>query len=95
MKNRIHDTSETETLCDQGPLEELWYDKTTFQILTTPKDLRFIEMPKYGEDQRQKKKKSIVLKRLHVVQEQKNVKDPTALRRKKIQQINKILLEMQ
>ena len=52
-------------------------------------------MPKYGEDQRQKKKKRRVLKRLNVVQEQKNVKDPTALRRKKIQQINKILLEMQ
>ena len=41
---------EGETLCDQGPFKELepWYDKTTFEILATPKDLRFIEMSRYG-----------------------------------------------
>ena len=48
---------ENETLCDQGPFKELelWYDKATFLILTTPKDLRFIKMPRHGEHQRQKK----------------------------------------
>ena len=48
---------ENGTLCDQGPFKELelWYDKATFLILTTPKDLRFIEMPRHGEHQRQKK----------------------------------------
>ena len=41
---------EGETLCDQGPFKELepWYDETTFEILATPKDLRFIEMSRYG-----------------------------------------------
>ena len=48
---------ENGTLCDQGPFKELelWYDKATFFILTTPKDLRFIEMPRHGEHQKQKK----------------------------------------
>lgn len=52
---------ENETLCDQGPFKELelWYDKAAFLILTIPKHLRFIEMPKYSEHPTALKKQKI------------------------------------